>query len=67
MLEFRSFESSRNVLLCYASLLERVQGSIGSREVRGDINATAVASPHDLLALSSLSEEVVHLSVGHSF
>ena len=48
--------------MCYASLLERVRGSIGSREVGEDIDATVVASPHDLLAVSSLSDEVVHLS-----
>ena len=46
-----------------ASSLERVQGSIGSREVGGDIDDVVVASPHGLLAVSSLSEEVVRLSV----
>ena len=63
MFEVGSFESSRNVLLCSASLLERAQGSIGSREVGGEIYAASVASPLGLLAVSSLSERVVHMSV----
>ena len=51
-------------MVCF--VFERVQGSIGSREVGGDMDATIVASPHGLLAVSSLSDEVVHLSVWHS-
>ena len=44
-----------------------MQGSIGSREVGGDIDDVVVVSPHGLLVVSSLSEEVVHLSVEQSF